>query len=123
MTSADIGASQRTPEENAKDFDTDLQQGLTSQKAAQFLERDGPNELEKQPKPTLFMLFVMQLTGFVIVLLMVAAVASLVVNGTGPNRGDILSYTTGKAIFIIVMINAGIAAWTEHKAGDALEAL
>ena len=23
---------------------------------------------------------------------------------------------------IIVLINAGIAAWTEHKAGDALEA-
>ena len=32
-------------------------------------------------------------------------------------------YTTGVAIGIIVLINAGIAAWTEHKAGDALEAL
>eukprot|EP00446_Apocalathium_sp_SHHI-4_P005936 CAMPEP_0177194292 /NCGR_PEP_ID=MMETSP0367-20130122/22901_1 /TAXON_ID=447022 ORGANISM="Scrippsiella hangoei-like, Strain SHHI-4" /NCGR_SAMPLE_ID=MMETSP0367 /ASSEMBLY_ACC=CAM_ASM_000362 /LENGTH=68 /DNA_ID=CAMNT_0018642241 /DNA_START=9 /DNA_END=211 /DNA_ORIENTATION=- len=68
MTSADIAASLRTPEENAQDFDTDLHQGLTSQKAAHILERDGPNQLEKPPKPTLFMLFVMQLTGFVIIL-------------------------------------------------------
>merc|ERR1719401_1988078 len=38
-------------------------------------------------------------------------------------RTDILSYTTGIAILIIVFLNAGIAAWTEHKAGGALEAL
>merc|ERR550532_1652511 len=89
----------------------------------EVLQRDGPNELEKPPKPTLLMLFLMQLTGFVIILLMVAAVASVAVNATGPKKDDPLSYTTGVAIFVIVFINAGIAAWTEHKAGDALEAL
>mmetsp|Transcript_39345 Transcript_39345/g.83847 ORF Transcript_39345/g.83847 Transcript_39345/m.83847 type:complete len:1092 (+) Transcript_39345:135-3410(+) len=119
----EVEASRRTPEENAVALQTDLVKGLTSHQAAENLARDGPNELEKPPKPTLLMLFILQLTGFVIVLLMIAAVASLVVNGTGPNRGDILSYTTGKAIFVIVVINAGIAAWTEHKAGDALDAL
>merc|ERR1719277_1559088 len=65
----------------------------------------------------------MQLTGFVILLLLCAAVASIAVNGTGPRKGEVLSYTTGMAIFVIVLINAGIAAWTEHKAGGALEAL
>lgn len=44
-------------------------------------------------------------------------------NATGKKKDDPLSYTTGIAIFVIVLLNAGIAAWTEHKAGDALEAL
>jgi len=47
----------------------------------------------------------------------------MVVNGTGASADDPLSYTTGIAIFVIVFLNAGIAAWTEHKAGGALEAL
>jgi magnesium-transporting ATPase (P-type) len=45
------------------------------------------------------------------------------VNATGPNYEDPLSYTTGKAIFVIVLINAVIAAWTESKAGGAMDAL
>jgi len=111
------------PEELAGQLGTSLTQGLTSSQAAEKLAKDGPNELEKPPKPTLLMLFVMQLTGFVIILLIIAACASMLVNGAGPNKSDPLSYTTGIAIFVIVLINAGIAAWTEHKAGDALEAL
>ncbi|OLP74637.1 hypothetical protein AK812_SmicGene45770, partial [Symbiodinium microadriaticum] len=84
---------------------------------------DGLNELHKPPKPTLLMLFIMQLLGFIIILLIIAAVASMAVNATGTRAEDPLSYTTGIAIFVIVLLNAGIAAWTEHKAGDALEAL
>jgi len=55
--------------------------------------------------------------------LLIAAVASIVMFGTGPNKAVVLSDTTGKATFIIVILNACIAAWTEHKARDALEAL
>jgi len=114
---------QKTPDELEKIYHTSIAKGLTSKAAAEILERDGTNELEKPAKATLLMLFVMQLTGFVIILLLCAAVASIAVNATGPKKGDLLSYTTGMAIFVIVFINAGIAAWTEHKAGDALEAL
>merc|ERR1712151_1361226 len=53
----------------------------------------------------------------------IAAVASIGVNATGPKKDDWLSYTTGVAILVLVIINAGIAAWTEHKAGGALDAL
>ena len=41
----------------------------------------------------------------------------------GPKADGTPSYTTGATTFTIVFINAGIAAWTEHKAGGALEAL
>ncbi|CAE7658005.1 yloB [Symbiodinium sp. CCMP2456] len=85
-------------EELAKKYKTNLKKGLTGKKAAEILERDGLNELEKPPKPTLLMLFLMQLTSFIIILLMVAAVASILVNATGPNAADPLSYTTGIAI-------------------------
>mmetsp|Transcript_57018 Transcript_57018/g.144753 ORF Transcript_57018/g.144753 Transcript_57018/m.144753 type:complete len:1046 (-) Transcript_57018:337-3474(-) len=118
-----IDPSEVSLEELERSVCTSIANGLSPERAAQVLAEDGPNELEKPPKPTLLMLFIMQLTGFVIVLLLCAAVASIVVNGYGPKKHDVLSYTTGMAIFIIVLINACIAAWTEHKAGDALEAL
>jgi len=114
---------QKTAQELEQIYHTSIDKGLSSKQAEDVLQRDGPNELAKQEKPTLLMLFAMQLTGFVIILLMVAAVASLGVNASGPNKSDPLSYTTAIAIFCIVFLNAGIAAWTENKAGDALEAL
>eukprot|EP00913_Durusdinium_trenchii_P019172 g18018.t1 len=82
-------------------YSTDLRSGLTSEAAEKKLKEDGLNELYKPPKPTLLMLFIMQLLGL----------------GMGLARPVLLS--TSKE----VILNAGIAAWTEHKAGDALEAL
>jgi len=102
---------------------SNLDTGLSTELAAKRLQEEGRNELTKPPKPTLLMLFIMQLTGFIIILLMVAAVASILVNATSSRASDPLQYTTGIAIFVIVLLNAGIAAWTEHKAGGALEAL
>lgn len=115
--------SQMPIEEVAKLEGTDMDKGLTSAQVAEKLARDGLNELKKPPRPSLFMLFLIQMTGFIIILLMIAAVASIVVNATGSKASDGLSYTTGIAIFVIVFLNAGIAAWTEHQAGGALEAL
>mmetsp|Transcript_97923 Transcript_97923/g.277218 ORF Transcript_97923/g.277218 Transcript_97923/m.277218 type:complete len:1038 (-) Transcript_97923:318-3431(-) len=121
---ADAGdPSTTTVEALAHELGSNLASGLSAELAARKLQDEGPNELTKQPKPTLLMLFAMQLTGFIIILLLTAAVASIVVNATGPRASDPLQYTTGMAIFVIVILNAGIAAWTEHKAGDALEAL
>ena len=65
----------------------------------------------------------MQLTGFITILLFTAAATSVGVSAGGPGASDPLSYTTGIAICVIVSISAGIAAWTEHEAGEALEAL
>eukprot|EP00930_Biecheleria_cincta_P074787 TRINITY_DN619_c0_g1_i1.p1 TRINITY_DN619_c0_g1~~TRINITY_DN619_c0_g1_i1.p1 ORF type:complete len:1076 (-),score=245.14 TRINITY_DN619_c0_g1_i1:204-3431(-) len=105
-------------------YNTNQKDGLSLEQASRKLAEDGPNELNKAQRPTLLMLFVMQLLGFIIILLIIAAVASMVVNSTNAKKAaDPLSYTTGIAIFVIVLINAGIAAWTEHKAGGALEAL
>merc|ERR1719337_210856 len=68
----------------------------------------------------------LQLTNLIIALLITAAVASLTVNATDPDpesRSDAMSYVEGIAIFIIVFVNAGIAAYTENSANNALDAL
>lgn len=123
MAPQDAGYEFCNEEELVRTFKTNAAQGMTSSAAAQKLEEDGLNELYKPPRPTLFALFVAQLCGFIIVLLIIAAIASIIVNATGSKKDDILSYTTGMAIFVIVLLNAGIAAYTENQAGGALEAL
>jgi len=100
-------------EEIVKAVDADPDKGLTEEEAAARLVRYGRNELEKRPRPTFLQLFLMQLTNLIIVLLILAAVASFAVN----------SVASGVAILVIVILNAGIAAATENQAGSALEAL
>merc|ERR1719460_2807655 len=99
------------------------QKGLSASDAAERLKRDGLNELMKPKPPTLAMLFLMQLVNVIIVLLILSACASFLVNATGPDWDKWNSYVEGTAIMGIVILNAGIAAWTENDANNALEAL
>ncbi len=108
----------------AADLKSDLNKGLTSPYATQRLAEDGPNELEKPPRVSFWTLFLIQLTQLIIVLLMGAAIASAVISASdGERNDDPLSYIDAIAIFIIVFLNAGIAASTENAANGALEAL
>jgi potassium/sodium efflux P-type ATPase len=99
------------------------QKGLSASDAAQRLARDGLNELMKPKPPSLAMLFLMQLLNVIILLLIASAVASFIVNATGPDWDKWNSYVEGTAIMGIVILNAGIAAVTENDANNALEAL
>ena len=123
MSLSDVGPEYATEQDLLLRFKTDPVKGLTSARAEQKLEEDGKNELYKPPRPSLLALFIAQLCGFIIILLIIAAIASIIVNATGAKKDDLLSYTTGMAIFVIVILNAGIAAYTENQAGGALEAL
>ncbi|CAK9014217.1 unnamed protein product [Durusdinium trenchii] len=112
------------PEHICAILKTDPNRGLSVDKAEERLKKDGPNQLTQEPRLGLVMLFLLQLTSFIIILLIIAAIASIVVNATNEgSREEILSYTTGMAIFVLVILNAGIAAYTEHQAGNALDAL
>merc|ERR1719324_146647 len=75
------------------------------------------------------MLFLMQLVNVIIMLLIISAIASWIVNAQ-TNNFELSSiwkkwnsYVEGTAIMGIVIINAGIAAVTENDANNALEAL
>jgi potassium/sodium efflux P-type ATPase len=113
-------------EDLAKKFGTSLETGLTSQRADEILkDPKGPglNQLKQTPPPGFVMLFVLQLISFVILLLFGAAFASIIVNATGDKKEDPLSYSTGIVIFILILLNAGIAAKVEASANGALDAL
>jgi magnesium-transporting ATPase (P-type) len=103
-------------------FGTDAERGMNSAAAAKRLQEDGPNELEKPVPPGLALLFVLQLTNIIIVLLIGAAFASFAVNSTKADVG-LIDYVEGCAILMIVILNALIAAVTENDANNALDAL
>ena len=108
----------------AHELRSDLDRGLPAELAAEKLAEDGPNELEKPPRVTFFVLFLIQLSQIITLLLIAACVASACVNATDSNRrGSALSYVDSIAIFIIVFLNAYIAAASENAANGALEAL
>ena len=105
------------------EFATNERTGLTAGEAAMRLERDGLNELEKPPRVSLLMLFVVQLNSVIMYLLIAAVIASAAIKATGDDSENILNYIDSIAIMVIVLLNATIAAVTENSANDALEAL
>ena len=92
---------------------TNAQRGLTSAEAQQRLSRYGYNELQEKPPVSFWSLLWAQLTGFVVVILLVAAVISMAM-------GD---WIEAVVILLIVVLNAAIGVIQESRAEAALDAL
>src|SRR5690554_4953440 len=96
-----------------KELSTDMKNGLSSKEASRRLEEDGPNELTKKEGITLWNRIITQLSDFLIIILIVAAVIS-----------GILGETIDALVIIgIVVINAVMGIVQESKAEKAMEAL
>ena len=121
--SAPLKIHEKPIEDVIAEFQTNAETGLSAAEAAKRLEEDGPNELEKPPRVSLLVLFLIQLNSVIMYLLMAAVVASAAIKATGDDKDKFLSYVDSIAISIIILINATIAAVTENNANDALEAL
>ena len=121
--SAPLKIHEKPIEDVIAEFQTNAETGLSAAEAAKRLEEDGPNELEKPPRVSLLVLFLIQLNSVIMYLLMAAVVASAAIKATGDDKDKFLSYVDSIAITIIILINATIAAVTENSANDALEAL
>lgn len=87
--------------------------GLSSDDAAELLLKHGPNSLEADKRPPIYVIFLLQFTNVIIGLLMAAAIASVALQ----------EFVEGIAIIAIVTLNAVIATAQEHSAGNALDAL
>jgi Ca2+-transporting ATPase len=100
-------------EEVLESLGTSPEEGLSPSEAEQRLEQYGYNELEERPPATFWERLWAQLTEFVVILLIVAAVISLVM-------GDVIEAIV---IAAIVVLNAAIGVIQESKAEEALAAL
>ena len=94
-------------------FESQLHQGLTTAEARARLERYGPNELQEKPRPGFFKLLLDQFNNFLVIILIVAAIVSLLLG----------EYIDAAAILAIVILNAVLGVVQEFKAEQALAAL
>ncbi len=92
---------------------TDGHAGLTPAQAKQRLDEYGPNELEEKAPPTFWERLWKQLTDFIIIILLVAAVVSALL-------GD---WIEAVVIMSIVVLNAAVGVIQESRAEEALAAL
>lgn len=100
-------------EEVAQNLGTNLERGLDDEQASRKLEEHGPNELVEKGAKSPWLILWEQLTGTMVVILIVAAVISYFL-------GDIIDTI---AILAIVVLNALLGFRQEYKAEQAMAAL
>ncbi len=100
--------------EVAQRLGVDAQEGLSSTEAARRLDRDGPNRLAEARREPRWRAFLRQFQDLLIVILLIAAVVSLVVTR---------EWETPVVIAMVVLLNATIGFVQESKAEASLEAL
>ena len=106
----------KSPAETLSELKSDQVRGLTSQEAERRLEQYGPNALEGGKKESLLVRFLKQMKDPMIIVLLAAAVLSLISTG-----GE--DWIEALIILIIVIVNACISISQENSAEKALEAL
>lgn len=103
----------KTPEDLAKDLNTDLKNGLSQEEASVRLQKYGPNVLKAQKGKNPFILFFAQFKSFLIIILLAASFISILL---GEKIDSIL-------IFAIVLLNAIVGFIQEFRAEKAIEHL
>ncbi len=100
--------------EVARRLDVDVRVGLSSADVARRTDRDGPNQLADTPPEAWWRAVLRQFSDLMIVILLVAAVISLVVTRT---------WETSIVIVAVVLLNATIGLVQESRANASLAAL
>ncbi|MBU5365239.1 cation-translocating P-type ATPase [Enterococcus devriesei] len=102
-----------------KEYEADLDNGLTEKKVEEKLKNNGKNKFEDAPKESVAKKFFHSLTDFTTIILLVAAVISLY-TAIATDHGD---YFESFLIIAIVVINSVLAIVQEGNAEKALSAL
>jgi Ca2+-transporting ATPase len=104
----------RPADDAVRDLEVDPSTGLSSAEAQRRLERHGPNRLAEAPKEPRWRAFLRQFQDLLIIILLIAAVVSLLVSR---------EWETPIAIAVVVLLNATIGFVQESKAEASLDAL
>ncbi|WP_041270234.1 calcium-translocating P-type ATPase, SERCA-type [Parageobacillus thermoglucosidasius] len=99
--------------EVAKETNTNLTRGLTTEEAKKRLKRFGYNELKEAKKQSALLLFLNQFNDFMVLVLLAATVIS----------GLLGEYVDAIAIIVIVIMNGCLGFFQERRAEKSLEAL
>ena len=110
----------RDKQELLDSLGVDPSKGLSAAEAQKRLAEVGENKLAEKKKKSLFVRFLEQFKDVMIIILIVAAIISLVVACFGE---DPMEFIEPALIFFIVIMNAVIGVLQENKAEKALEAL
>ena len=105
--------SQKSIKSIETELDTNISFGLSSEKANQRLKKYGSNILPTKPPPSLFIKFFQQFRSILIIILILATIASAFL-------GDLID---AMAIFTIVLLNATIGTYQETKAEKTLASI
>ena len=105
----------KTKEQIVKELDTNLTTGLSLGEVNLRTSEYGLNELEGKKKVSIFVKFLLEFKDPLIIILLIAAVISLII--------DIHEWVESLIIFIVVTINAILGVFQESKAEKSLEAL
>jgi len=110
----------KTAAEALKALSTNKENGLSDEEAQKRRAQYGPNKLEEKKKKSAFLIFVGEFKDPMTLVLLVAAIISLVV---GILQHDNEQYADVIIIFGVLLLNATIGTIQETKAEKALEAL
>ncbi|OHD68626.1 MAG: ATPase, partial [Spirochaetes bacterium RBG_13_68_11] len=92
---------------------SDPGRGIAAAEVARRLAQSGPNELVEKPRPGFLVLLLDQFKNFLVLILIAAAVISLVLG----------EWVDAGAIILIIILNAVVGVVQESKAEEALAAL
>jgi sodium/potassium-transporting ATPase subunit alpha len=93
--------------------------GLTSTKAAELLAIHGPNVLTPPPSIPLWLLFLLQFTNLLMVLLQITAIACLAIYGVQPNNP--VNLYIGVLLYFVIIATCTETFHQESKAGALLD--
>ena len=106
---------QKKLHELEKEFNTSLEYGLKDEQVALNREKYGKNALEEKKKTPLIIKFLEQFKDPLIIILIVAAIVSVIV--------DHEEWIESVIIAVVVLLNAILGLYQENKAEKSLEAL
>lgn len=109
----------RPMDEVASQLGTTLDRGLSESEVQARLEKYGPNKLNQKKRTPIWKIFLQQFNSSLVYVLIAAAIVMAVVSimeGTG-------NYTDSVIILMILVVNAIIGTWQEHKAMVSIDAL
>ena len=101
-------------EEVLEDYNLDKDIGLTNEQVLTLRDQYGENKLKEKRRKSILKMIITELTQFLNLLLIAAAVISIIASG---------HFTDGLFIVAIVILNISLAVFQERKAGNAVEAL